>query len=139
MQRRTAALLAGLVVALAACADESRTPVTPETSPAPLFTHSGSTYSGSLSGAGDYDNQPNGTYYQSFASGTHSGFLSGPGGPDFDLYLFKWNGSAWSVVARSEGSSATEQISYSGTAGYYIWQIYSYSGSGTYSFTMSHP
>jgi hypothetical protein len=138
MQHRTAALLAGLVMALAACADESRTPVAPEPGPAPLLS-TGGTYSGSLSGAGDYDNQPNGTFYQSLVSGTHSGFLSGPGGPDFDLFLMKWNGSAWVIVASSRGSSATEQISYSGTSGYYVWQIYSYSGSGTYSFTMSAP
>ena len=139
MHKRTAALLAGLVVALAACADESRTPVTPEPSSGPLLAFSG-TYGGSLSGAGDYDNHPNGTYYQSLVSGTHSAFLSGPGGgPDFDLYLFKWNGSAWVIVASSTGSSATEQISYSGTSGFYIWQVYSYSGSGTYSVTISAP
>ncbi|MBV9773419.1 MAG: S8 family peptidase, partial [Gemmatimonadetes bacterium] len=56
-----------------------------------------------------------------------------------DLYLYKWNGTSWVVVASSESSTANEQISYSGTAGYYQWEIYSYSGSGAYSFWLKHP
>ncbi|HET7459744.1 MAG TPA: hypothetical protein VFJ82_00795 [Longimicrobium sp.] len=99
----------------------------------------GSTYAGVLSGSGDYDVQPCGTYYQANVSGTHTGALSANFGTDYDLYLFKWNGSAWAMVAYSAGSGSFEQISYSGTAGYYYWEIYSYSGSGNYSFTMSHP
>ncbi|MDP9394137.1 MAG: hypothetical protein M3Q27_07720, partial [Actinomycetota bacterium] len=61
------------------------------------------TYSGSLSGAADYDVQPNGTYFYTSTSGTHRACLTGPSGADFDLRLYKWNGSAWAVVARSEG------------------------------------
>ena len=41
MQSRTAVLFAGLVLALPACADESPTRVTPETSPVSLFPHTG--------------------------------------------------------------------------------------------------
>ena len=97
-------------------------------------------YSGTLSGSGDYDYQPNGTYYYSGVSGTHRGCLRGPtSGADFDLYLYKWNGSSWVIVARSEGTTAAENITYSGTAGYYLWEIYSYSGSGSYSFKMQRP
>ena len=55
-------------------------------------------------------------------------------GADFDLYLLKWNGSSWVIVASSESVSSNETISYTGTAGYYMWQIYSYSGSGSYNF-----
>ncbi|HEU0013953.1 MAG TPA: S8 family peptidase [Longimicrobium sp.] len=99
----------------------------------------GTTYTGSLSGAGDYDVQPNGTYYQSTVSGTHKGILDGPTGTDFDLYLYKWNGSSWSIVARAETSSPDETITYSGTSGYYYWEIYSYSGSGSYSFNLTKP
>jgi subtilisin family serine protease len=97
-------------------------------------------YSGSLTGTGDYDIHPNGTYYYSPASGTHKGCLTGPAsGADFDLYLYKWNGSSWSIVARGETSSASETVTYSGAAGYYYWEVYSYSGSGSYTFAMTRP
>jgi subtilisin family serine protease len=96
-------------------------------------------YTGSLSGTGSSAYQPNGTYYYSSVSGTHKGWLQGPSGSDFDLYLLKWNGSSWVTVASSETSTSTESISYSGTAGYYMWEVYSYSGSGSYSFWTSHP
>ncbi|WP_105317290.1 S8 family peptidase [Thermus tenuipuniceus] len=95
-------------------------------------------YSGSLSqGASAY--QPNGTYYYSSVSGTHEGYLQGPAGSDFDLYLQKWNGSSWTTVASATSTSSSESIKYSGTAGYYRWRIYAYSGSGTYTFWMKRP
>ncbi|UER54582.1 S8 family peptidase [Kineosporiaceae bacterium SCSIO 59966] len=97
------------------------------------------TYTGTLSGRGDYDIQPNGTYYSSGTSGTHVGCLTGPSSADFDLYLYKWNGSRWVVVARSESVTSTETISYSGTAGSYYWEVYSYSGSGSYTLETARP
>lgn len=99
----------------------------------------GTLYTGTLSGTGVSQYQPNGTYYYSSISGTHSGCLIGPTTADFDLYLQKWNGSAWVNVASSLSSTSNENISYSGTAGYYIWKIYSYSGSGSYSFYLVKP
>ena len=100
----------------------------------------GTLYTGTLSFTGDYDYHPNGTYYFSSVSGAHKGCLVGPtSGADFDLYLQKWNGSAWVIVARSESASSNETISYTGTSGYYRWQIYSYSGSGNYNFWLLHP
>ncbi|HEV7589084.1 MAG TPA: S8 family peptidase [Longimicrobium sp.] len=97
-------------------------------------------YTGSLSGTGVSQYQPNNTYYQSTVSGLHKGYLRGPtSGADFDLYLYKWNGSAWVVVASATSATASEDISYSGTAGYYEWEIRSYSGSGAYNFYLSHP
>jgi serine protease len=96
-------------------------------------------YTGSLSGPGDSDNHPNGTYYYSSTSGTHRGWLRGPSGTDFDLYLYKWNGSSWSIVARSESATSEEQIVYSGTPGYYRWRVYSYSGSGSYTVWLQRP
>ncbi len=107
------------------------------TTPPP--TCGGGTYTGSLSGTGANAYQPNGSYYQSTISGTHSGNLTGPSGADFDLYLEKWNGSSWSSVKSSTGSTSTESITYSGTAGYYRWRIYSYSGSGSYSLCTTRP
>ena len=102
-------------------------------------TCNGGTYTGTLSGTGAAQYQPNGSYYYSASSGVHSGALTGPANADFDLYLQKWNGSSWSTVARSEGTTSTENISYSGTAGYYTWRIYSYSGSGSYSLCTNRP
>jgi len=90
-------------------------------------------YSGSLAGTGDYDIHPNGSYYYSAGSGWHSGWLQGPSGTDFDLYLQKWNGYSWSTVARSEGLTSTESVSYYGSAGYYRYRVSSYSGAGSYS------
>jgi hypothetical protein len=151
MQLRTAALFAGLVMALTACADKSQTPVTPETSPAPRFSHSETScdghdsdyddalYIGTLSGSGDYDIQPCGTYYWATA-GRHTGLLPSTQYADFDLYLYKWNGSSWSLVASSTSAGGYwEQVGYTGTQGYYFWEIYSYSGAGDYQFTMTHP
>jgi aqualysin 1 len=96
-------------------------------------------YSGSLSGTGDFDYHPNGNYFYSGVSGTHIGCLRGPGNADFDLYLYKWNGFNWSVVAASESPTSSEDITYVGTAGYYLWEVYSYSGSGSYTFGMKRP
>ena len=96
-------------------------------------------YTGSLSGTGANAYEPGGSYYYSASSGTHSGILTGPAGSDFDLYVQKWQGSSWSSKASSTSSSSNESIDYSGTSGYYRWRIYSYSGSGSYSFCLSNP
>ena len=96
-------------------------------------------YTGSLSGTGAVQIQPNGTFYFSSASGTHRGWLQGPANADFDLYLQKWNGFGWTTVALSESVTSTEQIAYNGTLGYYRWRVYSYSGSGSYTFWLQRP
>ena len=83
--------------------------------------------------------EPNNTYYVTTTTGTQSGILSGPAGKDYDLYLYKWNGSSWRVVASSTGTTDSETINYNGTAGDYEWDIYAYSGSGTFQFCMKHP
>ncbi|MCT9928912.1 S1 family peptidase [Planotetraspora sp. A-T 1434] len=96
------------------------------------------TFSGSLtSGASAY--QPNGSYYQSTVSGTHSGCLDGPDSVDFDLYLQKWNGSTWVNVASGTSSGPDETVTYSGTAGYYRYRVHAYSGSGSYTMGLSKP
>ena len=96
-------------------------------------------YSGSLSGAGDYDFHPNGTYFYTASSGTHRACLDGPTGVDFDLYLWKWSGFSWVTVAQGITSSPDESVTYSGTAGYYVWRVESYSGSGAYTVAMQRP
>jgi subtilisin family serine protease len=95
-------------------------------------------FTGTLSGAGDADIHPNGTYFQAVA-GTHKACLDGPSGTDFDLALYRWNGFSWSRVAVSQSVTSHEEITYNGTAGYYYWRIYSYSGSGSYTFRMKRP
>jgi Zn-dependent metalloprotease len=98
------------------------------------------TYSGTLSGTGASQIQPNGTYYQTTVTGTHTGVLAGPAGADFDLYLQKWNGSAWANVAQGISSTANENVTYSnGAAGYYQWKVTSYTGSGSYTLCIGHP
>ncbi|MGH3996423.1 MAG: PKD domain-containing protein, partial [Pseudonocardiaceae bacterium] len=100
----------------------------------------GTAYSGSFSGAnGQTQIQPNGTWYQSTTSGTHIGCLDGPTGTDYDLYLDKWNGSAWAQVSASTTSAPDETINYQGTAGYYQFRIKNYSGTGSYTFTLTRP
>lgn len=102
-------------------------------------TCTGTKYTGTLSGTGASQIQPNGTYYYSSVSGTHKGCLIGPSNADFDLYLQKWNGLTWANVASSTSSTSYENITYNGTAGYYRWRIYSYSGSGSYEFYLIKP
>jgi len=95
-------------------------------------------YAGSLSSGGS-QYQPNGSYYYSSRSGTHTGYLRGPVGADFDLYLQKWNGRSWVNVKSGISSTPNEDVAYTGTAGYYRWRIYAYSGSGSYQFWMKRP
>jgi subtilisin family serine protease len=107
--------------------------------PPPPPTGCGTSYTGTLTGTGDSEIEPDGTYYQSTVSGTHRGCLSGPTGTDFDLYLQRWNGFAWANVASSTGSASTEQVTYSGSSGYYRWRVHSYSGSGSYTLQATRP
>ncbi|PZG00765.1 serine protease [Micromonospora deserti] len=97
-----------------------------------------STYTGSIS-QGQSRYQPNGSYYYSSVSGTHRGCLDGPTGVDFDLYLQKWNGSTWVDVAGAYTPSPDETLSYTGTAGYYRFEVHAYSGSGSYSLGITNP
>jgi subtilisin family serine protease len=98
---------------------------------------SDATYTGSLS-SGASTTRPT-DYYYSSTSGTHAGCLTGPSGADFDLYLYKWNGSSWVTVASGATASKDETVTYNGTAGYYVWQIRSYSGSGSFTLTTARP
>jgi subtilisin family serine protease len=98
----------------------------------------GTTYTGSLTGTGANSYQPSTTGYVVSVSGSHTGQLTGTG-VDFDLYLQKLSGSTWSTVASSLGSTSTESVTYSGTAGTYRWRVYSYSGSGTFTLVTTKP
>ena len=74
------------------------------------------------------------------ASGTIKGCLTGPSGADLDLYLQRRNSSgSWVDVAASEGATSTETITYSAAAGTYRWDIYAYSGSGSFTIRYDVP
>lgn len=90
-----------------------------------------------LAGTGTTQYQPCGTFYQS--AGMQDGYLRGPDGTDFDLALWHWNGSDWTRVATSASASSSETIHYSGLAGWFRWEVYSYTGSGTYHFWKNNP
>jgi len=95
-------------------------------------------YSGSVSQGND-SYQPDGNYYHA-GSGAEKGQMSGPAGTDFDLYLYKYSYYwGWQVVSSSTSNTSNESINYNGSAGYYLWDIYAYSGSGSYSFCLSRP
>jgi subtilisin family serine protease len=77
--------------------------------------------------------------YTSTLSGTHRANLCGPAGTDFDLYLQKWNGFSWVVVAQGITPGNTESINYTGTAGQYRYRVHAYSGSGNYTLGYTNP
>ncbi|MEV0615762.1 S1 family peptidase [Nonomuraea sp. NPDC050404] len=96
------------------------------------------TYTGSLT-SNQSQYQPNGSYYQATVSGNHAVCLDGPSGVDFDVYLQRWNGSSWSVVASGDSPNPDETISYNGSAGYYRYRVHAYSGSGSYTLGLNRP
>lgn len=98
------------------------------------------TASGSLSGTGSSYYEPGGSYYTTSTTKTHSGLLSGPSTANFNLYLQKYNTKSkkWSSVASGTTSTSSETVSYSGSSGYYRWQVYSSSGSGSYTLCYSY-
>lgn len=74
--------------------------------------------------------------------GQFRGFLQGPEGSDFDLYLEKLSGflfQSWSVVASAETASTDEAVNYSGNSGTYRWRVKSYSGAGDYILYTDNP
>jgi len=96
-----------------------------------------SSFSGSLSSGGQAA-EP-GTSGFTSGSGTITGCLDGPTGTDFDLYLQKVSGGAWTTVARAITTSPDERVTYTGTSGTYRWVVVSYSGSGSYTGGWSTP
>jgi hypothetical protein len=63
---------------------------------------------------------------------TQDGYLRGPSDADFDLYLYKWNGYDWELVARSTSATSSESIDYDGSDGYFYWEVSAYSGRGSF-------
>ncbi|HYG63888.1 MAG TPA: matrixin family metalloprotease [Thermoanaerobaculia bacterium] len=83
--------------------------------------------------------QPCGSAYKTSVTGFHEGWLEGPATSNFDLYLDRYNGLAWVVVASSTGAASSEAISYNGLPGRYRYRVVAASGTGTYHFWERHP
>ena len=99
-------------------------------------TPAGDTYTGYLSGTNASAIQPSPYFY--YSGGTIKANLVGPAsGADFDLKLEQWNGSAWVQVASSTSPTSTEAITYNAAAAYYRITVYSYSGAGNYTLTVT--
>lgn len=96
-------------------------------------------HNGTLSGTGTSAYLPSTAGYVTSVTGLHSGRLTGPSNADFDLYLYRRSGFFWSIVARSEGITSTENIDFNGSSGTYRWRVYSYSGSGQFKLCQRHP
>jgi hypothetical protein len=76
------------------------------------YTGSGSvTQTGTLANGGSAIAPSASPGWVQAGAGAFSLQLSGPSGADFDLFLYKWSGSAWTKVASSEGNTSSESIS----------------------------
>lgn len=89
---------------------------------------------GSLSGSGKSAYEPTAGSFSLTSSKSLTGTLYGASGTDYDLYLQKYSKSKWSSVASGTTSTSTESVTYNASSGTYRWVVYSYSGSGSYSF-----
>ena len=84
--------------------------------------------------------KPSSSGFTVATAGTINGCLTGPSGVDLDLYLQKRNSSgSWVDVAASESATATETISYAAGTGTYRWDVYAYSGSGSFTLKYDMP
>ncbi|WP_083330495.1 MULTISPECIES: M6 family metalloprotease domain-containing protein [Pseudoalteromonas] len=95
----------------------------------------GDVYTGYLS-SGQQAIVPNGTWFY-YEGGTLDMTLEGPSNADFDLKLEVWQGGRWVQAAISESPTSNESITYPASSGYYRITVYSYSGAGNYSLTLS--
>lgn len=116
---------------------DSNTP-NPNPNPNPDPDPASTVVNGSLSGNGKFADHPS-PYAYLANGGTIKASLKGPSNADFELYLYRWNGSSWQIVAKSESPSSNESINHTANAGYYTIEVYSYRGSGNYTLTYTMP
>jgi subtilisin family serine protease len=64
-------------------------------------------WNGILTGTGNSSYQPDGSYWLQGSTGYIQGWLAGTAGTDPDLYLYRWNGSAWSTSRARRASPRT--------------------------------
>ena len=92
-------------------------------------------YSGTLASGGQAYHPGTGGF--TWSGGALKGYLRGPAGTDFDLYLERYSSGllgGWSSVASGETTSNNENVTYNAAAGTYRWRVKAYSGSGAYEF-----
>jgi len=97
--------------------------------------------SGTLNGSNAQFYTPSSNGFSS-NGGQFRGFLQGPAGTDFDLYLEKFGGflfQSWSVVAAGESTTSDETVTYNGNSGTYRWRVKSYNGSGDFILYTDNP
>ncbi|MBU0539614.1 MAG: S8 family serine peptidase [Gammaproteobacteria bacterium] len=97
--------------------------------------------SGTLNGSNAQFYTPSSNGFSS-NGGQFRGFLQGPAGTDFDLYLEKFGGflfQSWSVVAAGESTTSDEAVTYNGNSGTYRWRVKSYNGSGDFILYTDNP
>lgn len=123
---------AGVINATAAL-----TGTTPPPPPPPSCPTGYTSYTGTVSTVNGSVYAPNTTGF-TVATGTAlNGILTGPAGTDFDLYLQRRSstGTTWSNVVSATTTSSSETINSTGSSGFnYRWRIYSYAGTGTFTF-----
>lgn len=95
-------------------------------------------YTATITAAKGSSIQPAGKLFTAPA-GTHRGWLQGPASADYDLYLEQLIGTTWTQVAKSTGITSSETITFNGAAGEYRWRVYSYRGTGAFTFWMQKP
>ena len=96
-------------------------------------------WNGALTGTGNSQYQPDGTYWYQATTGYIQGWLVGTAGTDPDLYLERWSGTAWVSVAGSASLTPNERVVYLGTPAYYRLRAYAYSGAGSFDVWSNHP
>lgn len=80
-----------------------------------------------------------GSSYSTVTSNKHTGQLFGPAGSDYNLYLEKYSGGVWTVVASGVTTSANEVVTYNGASGQYRWRVTSVTGTGTFTLYANAP
>jgi hypothetical protein len=95
---------------------------------------------GALSGTGVNSYQPDGNFWYQANAGYIIGWLAGTSGTDPDLYLERWDGSAWVFAAASTTTSFRDRVVFNGAgATYFRWRVYAFSGGGSYDLWANHP
>lgn len=93
-------------------------------------------YSGTLATQGSSQYSPT---YTTTLTGTHTGWLQGPAGTDFNTLLERWNGSAWIMVASGTSSSNNETVQFYATPGQYRWRVDAVRGTGGWKLYVARP
>jgi subtilisin family serine protease len=73
------------------------------------------------------------TYFTTTAGGYIHAWLAGTPGTNFNLQMYRWNGSSWVLVAtQATGSTNEYMVYFNASAGRYRFRVSSASGAGTF-------